>query len=44
MKILLEQFGIDQGRVALEWVSAAEAPVFVKKITSFTERICDLGI
>ena len=43
MKILLEQLGLDQGRVALEWVSAAEAPVFVKKITSFTNRICDLG-
>ena len=43
MKILLEQLGIDQGRVALEWVSAAEAPVFVKKITSFTERIRSLG-
>ena len=43
MKMLLEQLGIDQGRVALEWVSAAEAPVFVKKITSFTERIRGLG-
>lgn len=43
MKILLEQLGIDQGRVALEWVSAAEAPVFVKKISSFTERIRSLG-
>ena len=43
MKIVLEQLGIDQGRLALEWVSAAEAPVFVKKITSFTERIRGLG-
>jgi Fic family protein len=43
MKILLEQLGIDQGRVALEWVSAAEAPLFVKKITSFTDRIRGLG-
>jgi hypothetical protein len=43
MKILLEQLGIDQGRVALEWVSAAEAPLFVKKITSFTDRIRSLG-
>ena len=43
MKILLELLGVDQGRVALEWVSAAEAPVFVKKITSFTDRIRGLG-
>ena len=43
MKILLEQLGINQERVALEWVSAAEAPLFVEKITSFTKRISDLG-
>jgi hypothetical protein len=43
MKILLELLGVDQGRLALEWVSAAEAPVFVKKITSFTDRIRGLG-
>jgi hypothetical protein len=43
MKILLEQLGIARERVALEWVSAAEAPRFVKKITSFTSRIRDLG-
>ena len=43
MKIVLEQLGIDQERVALEWVSAAEAPLFVKKITSFTDRIRSLG-
>jgi len=43
MKILLEQLDINQERVALEWVSAAEAPLFVKKITSFTDRIRSLG-
>lgn len=43
MKIVLEQLGINQERVALEWVSAAEAPRFVEKITSFTNRIRDLG-
>ena len=43
MKILLEQLEINQERVALEWVSAAEAPLFVKKITSFTDRIRSLG-
>jgi F420-non-reducing hydrogenase iron-sulfur subunit len=43
MKILLELLGINQDRVALEWVSAAEAPLFVKKITSFTGHIRSLG-
>jgi hypothetical protein len=43
MKILLEHLGIARERVALEWVSAAEAPRFVKKITSFTSRIRELG-
>ena len=43
MKILLEQLGIARERVALEWVSAAEAPRFVEKITSFTSRIRELG-
>ena len=43
MEILLEQLGINHERVALEWVSAAEAPLFVEKITSFTKRIRELG-
>ncbi len=30
-------------RLSLEWVSAAEAPRFVKLITEFTERIRKLG-
>jgi hypothetical protein len=41
--MVLEELGIDRGRVALEWVSAAEAPVFAEKITGFTERIRALG-
>lgn len=43
MEIILDQLGINRERVALEWVSAAEAPLFVEKITSFTKRIRDLG-
>ncbi len=39
----MDQLGINRERVALEWVSAAEAPRFVDKITSFTDRIRDLG-
>lgn len=41
--MILENLGIDTGRIALEWVSAAEAPRFVKVITDFTNRIRDLG-
>ena len=44
MKMLLEELGIDQERVALEWVSAAEAPVFAEKITGFTEQVRKLGL
>ena len=40
---LLELMGIDNGRLALEWVSSAEASRFAGIVTSFTERIKDLG-
>jgi F420-non-reducing hydrogenase iron-sulfur subunit len=43
LKIILENLGIDDRRLALEWVSAAEAPLFVGKVTRFTEAIRDLG-
>ena len=43
MEIILDQLGINRERLALEWVSAAEAPLFVEKITSFTKRIRNLG-
>lgn len=41
--MVLEELGIERDRVALEWVSAAEAPLFAEKITRFTERIQTLG-
>jgi F420-non-reducing hydrogenase iron-sulfur subunit len=31
------------GRLQLEWISSAEAKRFVQVVTSFTERIRDLG-
>ena len=43
MEIILEHLGINTKRIALEWVSAAEAPLFVEKISSFTSRIRELG-
>lgn len=41
--MILDNLGIDAGRIALEWVSAAEAPRFVQTITDFTNRIRELG-
>ena len=43
LEIVLGTLGIDIRRVALEWVSAAEAPRFVEKIASFTRFIRELG-
>lgn len=40
---LLEDLKVNPDRLSLEWVSAAEAPRFVKVITEFTERVRDLG-
>ena len=43
LKKLLEQLGINPGRVRLEWISAAEGPKFAKVVTEFTETIRRLG-
>jgi hypothetical protein len=40
---ILNDLKVNPDRLSLEWVSAAEAPRFVKVITGFTERIRDLG-
>ncbi len=40
---VLEEVGISKERYALEWASAAEAPLFVKLITDFTMRTKELG-
>ena len=40
---ILEDLKVNPDRLSLEWVSAAEAPRFVKVITEFTERVRDLG-
>jgi F420-non-reducing hydrogenase iron-sulfur subunit len=40
---LLGLMGIDTERLALEWVSSAEASRFAGIVTSFTEKIKKLG-
>jgi len=40
---MLKDLKINTDRLSLEWVSAAEAPRFVKLITEFTNRIRKLG-
>jgi F420-non-reducing hydrogenase iron-sulfur subunit len=43
MKQLLAFTGIEQDRLQLEWVSAAEGPKFAQAITEFTNLIKALG-
>jgi len=40
---LLEQFGIDPGRLRLEWISAGEGPRFAEVMADFTGHIRQLG-
>ena len=43
VKRILGDLKVNPERLSLEWVSAAEAPRFVKVITEFSERIRSLG-
>ncbi len=40
---LLGLMGIDSDRLAVEWISSAEAARFAEIVTSFTEKIKKLG-
>lgn len=40
---LLDLMGIENERLALEWVSSAEAARFAEIVTSFTQKIKSLG-
>ncbi|GAG61128.1 unnamed protein product, partial [marine sediment metagenome] len=42
-KRLLEQFGVEQERLKLEWVSAAEGARFAQVVTDFTSKVKELG-
>ncbi len=41
--IMLEDFGLEEERFRLEWVSASEGPKFAKVVTEFTEQVKKLG-
>jgi F420-non-reducing hydrogenase iron-sulfur subunit len=43
VSLVLEDLGIEPERFAIEWVSSAEAPRFAQLVTSFTEKIRNLG-
>ncbi len=43
MKLVLKNFGIDPGRLRLEWISASEAEKYAKVSLEFTEEIRKLG-
>jgi len=43
VKKILGHAGVSLDRLALDWASASEAPVFVDLITAFTRRIKELG-
>jgi F420-non-reducing hydrogenase iron-sulfur subunit len=43
IKLLLEDFGLEQERFRLEWVSASEGPKFARVIQEMTEQLAALG-
>ncbi|MCQ2056033.1 MAG: hydrogenase iron-sulfur subunit [archaeon] len=43
LRMVLEQYGFDPGRLKLEWVSASEGEKFQKTITDFVGVIKKLG-
>jgi F420-non-reducing hydrogenase iron-sulfur subunit len=43
LKRILREFGIDERRLRLEWVSAAEGEKFAKVANEFTEEVRALG-
>jgi F420-non-reducing hydrogenase iron-sulfur subunit len=43
LKRLLANYGIDDERVRLEWVSASEGKRFADIVDDMTERLCELG-
>lgn len=43
LKRILREFGVDERRLRLEWISAAEGEKFAKVSTDFTEELRALG-
>jgi len=43
LRKILEQFGIDEERIRLEWISASEGVKFAQTVNDFTQTINKLG-
>lgn len=43
LRLMLADFGLEEERFRLEWVSAAEGPRFAQVVSSFTEQVQKLG-
>jgi len=43
LKRVLGQFGIEEGRLRLDWISAGEGDKFVQVVSDMTERMRQLG-
>jgi F420-non-reducing hydrogenase iron-sulfur subunit len=43
IKLMLEDFGLEEDRFRLEWVSASEGPKFAQVAREFTKKIKELG-
>lgn len=41
--LMLEDFGLEEARFRLEWVSASEGPRFAQVVREFTKKIKELG-
>ncbi|MFH1297582.1 MAG: hydrogenase iron-sulfur subunit, partial [Bacteroidota bacterium] len=41
--LMLQDFGIEEERFRIEWVSASEGPRFAQVMKEFTEEIKNLG-
>jgi len=43
IRLMLEDFGIEDERFRIEWISASEGPKFAQVMKEFTEEIINLG-
>jgi F420-non-reducing hydrogenase iron-sulfur subunit len=43
INLMLQDFGIEEERFSLKWVSASEAPRFAQVVKEFTEQVKKLG-
>jgi F420-non-reducing hydrogenase iron-sulfur subunit len=43
IKLMLQDFGLEEGRFRLEWVSASEGPRFAQVVNEMTEQVRKLG-